>query len=104
MNIMCLKSDTSLLVDVLRNFRKICLKVYDLDPAKFVSGPELAWKTALKNTKVKLELLTNIDMLLMVKNELEEEHVTQFINMKKVKNKCIKDYDQNKGFYDDLKN
>ena len=43
-------------------------------------------------------------MLLMVKNELEEEHVTQFINMKKVKNKCIKDYDQNKGFYDDLKN
>ena len=42
-------------------------------------------------------------MLLMVKNELEEEHVTQFINMKKVKNKCIKDYDQNKGFYDDLK-
>ena len=43
-------------------------------------------------------------MLLMVKNELEEEHVTQFINMKKVKNKCIKDYNQNKGFYDDLKN
>ena len=60
------KSDTLLLADVFENFRKICLKIYQLDPAKFLSGPGLAWQTALKKAEVKLELLTDIDMLLMV--------------------------------------
>ena len=45
----------------------MCLKIYGLDPAKFLSAPGLAWQAAFKMTEVKLELLTNIDMLLMVK-------------------------------------
>ena len=49
----------------LRTF-KICLKIYELDPAKFLSAPGLARQAALKKTKVKLDLLTDIDMLLMV--------------------------------------
>ena len=44
----------------------MCLKIYHLDPAKFFSAPGLAWQAALKKTEVKLELLTDIDMLLMV--------------------------------------
>ena len=35
--------------------------------------------STLKKTKKNLELLTDIDMLLMVKKELEEKYVTQFI-------------------------
>ena len=42
------------------------LKIYELDPAKFPSSPGLAWQAALKKTEVKLELLTDFDMLLMV--------------------------------------
>ena len=42
------------------------LKIYELDPARFLSIQELAWETALKIIKVKLDLLTNIDKLLMV--------------------------------------
>ena len=61
-----LKSDTLLLADVFENFRKMCLKIYQLDPAKFFSAPGLAWQAALKKTEVKLELLTDTDMLLMV--------------------------------------
>ena len=61
----------------------MCLKIYQLDPAKFVSAPGLAWKTALKNTEVKFELLTDIAMLIIVKKELEQEYLTQFINMQK---------------------
>ena len=38
----------------------------ELDPAKYFPATELAWQAALKKTKVKLELLTDIDMLLMV--------------------------------------
>ena len=59
-------NDTLLLVDVFENFRNICLKVYELDPAKFFSAPWLAWQAALKKTKVKQDILTDIDMLLMV--------------------------------------
>ena len=60
------QSDTLLLADVFENFRNMCLEIYELDPAKFLSAPGLAWQAALKKTKVKLDLLTDIDMLLTV--------------------------------------
>ena len=44
------KSDTLLLVDVFENFRKICLKIYELDLVKYLSAPGLAWQAALKKT------------------------------------------------------
>ena len=40
----------------------MCIKVYHSDLAKFLSAPGLAWQAALKQAKVKLELLTDIDM------------------------------------------
>ena len=55
-----------MLADVFENFRSICINIYGLNPAKFLSAPGLAWQAALKKTKVKLDLLTEIDMLLMV--------------------------------------
>ena len=42
------------------------LRIYQLDPAKFLSAPGLVWQGALKKTKVKLYLLTDIGMLLMI--------------------------------------
>ena len=64
------QSDKLLLVDVFENFRNMCLKIYELDPAKFLSAPELAWQAALKKTKVKSDLLTDIDMLLIVEKRI----------------------------------
>ena len=63
---MYVESDTLLLVDLFENFGNTCLEIYELDPAKFLSAPELAWQAALKKTKIKLDLSTDIDMLLMV--------------------------------------
>ena len=60
------QSDTLFLVDVFENFTNMCLKLYELDPAKFLSAPGLVWQAPLKKTKVKLDLLPDIDMLLMV--------------------------------------
>ena len=61
------QSDTVLLADVFENFRNMCINKYELDPAKLLSAPGLTWQAALKKTKVKLDLLTDIDMSLMVK-------------------------------------
>ena len=61
-----LKRDTLLLADVFENFRKMCLKIYRFDPVKFLSAPGLAWQAAFQKTEVKLELLTDIDILLML--------------------------------------
>ena len=60
------QSDTLLLADVYENFTNMCLKKYQLDPVYFVSAPGLAWQACLKKTGVELELLTGIDMLLMI--------------------------------------
>ena len=46
------QSDTLLLADVLENFRDMCIKVYELDPAHFLSLPGLAWQACLKKTNI----------------------------------------------------
>ena len=37
------QSDTLLLADVFENLRIMCLKIYELDPAKLLSASGLAW-------------------------------------------------------------
>ena len=59
------KSDVLLLADVFENFRDVCMKNYQLDPAWYYTAPGLAWDAALKKTGVELELLSDPDMLLM---------------------------------------
>ena len=46
-------------------FKDTCLEHYKLDPAHFYTSPDLAWKACLRKTRVRLELLTDPDMLLM---------------------------------------
>ena len=60
------QSDTLLLADVFENFRNMCLEICEFDLTKFLSAPRLTSKAALKQTKVKLDFLTDIDILLMV--------------------------------------
>ena len=37
-----------MVVDVFENFRNMRIKIYELDPGKFLSDPLLAWQAALK--------------------------------------------------------
>ena len=64
-NELYLENDVILLANVFEAFRDTCLKHHRLDPAHFYMSPGLAWKACLKKTGVKLELLTDPDMLLM---------------------------------------
>ena len=37
------------------------LEICELDPACFLTGPGLTWQAAIKKTKVRLDLLIDID-------------------------------------------
>ena len=62
---LCLSTDVFLLANVFEAFRNTCLEHYSLDPANFCTSPGLAWKACLRKIRVRLELLTDPDMLLM---------------------------------------
>ena len=62
----------------------MCIDIQERDSAKFLLASGLAWQAALKKTKVKLDLLTDIDLILGKKKVYEEEYVTLFIDMKKL--------------------
>ena len=65
-----LKSDVILLADVFENFRKTCLLCYKLDPCHYFTSPGLSWDAMLKMTNIKLELMTNVDMLQFIKKRM----------------------------------
>ena len=84
------------LADVFDNFRDTCLKIYELDSTKFLSAPGLSWQVALKKTKVKLDLLVDIDMLLMVEKCINGRICHSVCRQVKANYKYFKDYDKNK--------
>ena len=89
------QSDTLLLADVFENFRNTCIKVYELDPAYFLSLPGLAWQAYLKKTNIKLELLTDYDMLLMVEEGIRDGICHSIHRLARANNKYMKNYDEN---------
>ena len=59
------------------------LKIYELDPTRFLTAGSLAWQAALKQTIVKLDLLTD-------KKKVEEENITLFIDIQTLKKKTTR--------------
>ena len=90
------QSDTLLLADVFGNFRNMCIKVFELDPAHFLSPPGLAWQAFLKKIEVKLELLTDVDMLLMVEKGIRGGLCHAIYRYAKANNKYMKNYNKDK--------
>ena len=90
------QSNTLLLVDVFENFRKACIKTYELNPAHFISLPGLAWQACLKKTGVELELLTDYDMLLMIEEDIRGGICHAVHRYAKTNNRYMKDYDESK--------
>ena len=82
--------------DVFENFRSLCLKEYQLDPACYVSTPSLAYDAMLKITGAKIELFTDIDMVLITTKRIRSG-LTQVIKKYSVANsKYLPDYDKTK--------
>ena len=73
----------------------MCLRIHHSDPVKFLSAPGLAWQVALKKTEVKLELLTDIDMLSIIEKGVRGGMCHAIHRDAKANNKYMKDYGKN---------
>ena len=89
------QSDMLFLLDVFENFINKCIKIYELDPAYFLFAPGWAWQACFKKTGVKLELLTDIDMLLIVEKGIRGVIFHAIRRYAKANNKYMKTYDKN---------
>ena len=89
------RSDTALLADVFESFRDKCLEIYELDPAHFLSAPRLAWQACLKKTQVKLELLTDNNMLLMFEEGIRGGMCQAMHRYVKANNKYMNNHGKN---------
>ena len=90
------QSNMLLLADVFENLRNMCIKVFELDPAHFLSLPGLPWQACLKKNNVKLELLTDFDMLLLVEEGIRGGICHAIHRHAKANNKYMKNYDKSK--------
>ena len=86
-----LRTDVALLANVYEAFRDTCLKHYKLDPAHSYTSPGLAWKACLKHTGIKLELLTDPDMLLMFERGIRGGITQAFCKYASANNKYMGD-------------
>ena len=102
------QSDALLLADVFENVRNMSIEVYQLDLAHFSSAPGLAWQAFLKKTAVKIEMLTNPDMLLIVEKGIRGRMSHATHRGAKANNKYMKNYnkDEKESFlqYNDANN
>ena len=90
------QGNTSLLANVFENFQNMCLEIYELDPSTFFLARGLTLEAAFKKTKVKLDILTDIDMLLMVEKVIGAGICHSIYTYAKASNKCMEDYNKNK--------
>ena len=88
------QTDTVLLADVFEKFRDKCIEIYGLDPSYFYSAPGLAWQACLKKTDVKLELLTDYQMLLMIEEGIRGGMCQSVHRYANANNKYMKNYDK----------
>ena len=68
----------------------------ELDPAHFLSLPGLAWQACLKKRKIKFELLTGYDLLLMIEEGIRGGICHAKHRHAKPNNKYMKNDDKNK--------
>ena len=77
------KKKVLLLADIFENFWNRYFETYKFDPAPLFTAPGLALQAALKETKVKLDLLTHVNILLMVEKRYQRWNMSCYFSILK---------------------
>ena len=91
-----LKSDVLLLADIFENFREQYLDIYGLDPAHYVSLPNSSLDSALKMIGVRLDLISDVNMQLLIEKGMRGGISTITHRYAQANNKYMKNYDPQK--------
>lgn len=75
--------------------RNICMKKYNLDPAHYYTAPGFSFDCMLKYMKMKLELLTDYDMLLMFEKVIRGGLTQASLRYAKANNHTTSDFYEN---------
>ena len=94
-----LYQDVFLLADIFEQFRDVCLKNYELDPAHYYTVPGLAWDAALKFTGVKLETLHDIEMHQFIERGMRGGISIITTRYAKANNKYLSEHNPEKPIY-----
>ena len=78
--------------------------IYELDPPRIFSAPWLALEAALNKTRVKLNLLIDIDMLLMVEKCIRVGICHAINRYVRANNNYMKDYGGLKNYLNHVNN
>ena len=91
-----LQTNVLLLVGVFEGFFNTCFNCYRLDSCHYFSSPELSWDAMLKMTRIKLELISDIDMHLFIEKGMRVGISSITKKYSKANNKYMKSYDSSK--------
>ena len=91
-----LKTDVLLLADVFEKFINTCLDYYGLDPSHYFGSPGLSWEAMLKRTKIELDLISDIDMHLLIEKGMRGGISYIAKRHSKTNNKYMQSYDAKK--------
>ena len=93
---MNVQNNTLLLADVFANFRNLCLKIYELDPARFLTKPALEWREGFKKDQSGIRSFNWYQYVINERKCIREGIYHSIYWYAKANNKYMKDYYQNK--------
>jgi hypothetical protein len=91
-----LKIDVFGLTDVFEYYRELSFDTYGLDPAHYIGLPSFTWAAGLKETKVKLQNITDPDIFMMFEKMKRGGISVISQRYAKANNQYLPDYDDKK--------